>query len=286
METENHSKITKNKLHRKDKKRKREYNDTNIANESLMEHDNNYANDTFEQSNIQAEEREITPSKESKQKGRKDKKPKKQPEGNEESVDEVDTTPQGNIGEDNDDSQDDNIDDDKKKVRKHKEGRHLTCILCRQEGHIARNCRLNKSSKIDLAVCFNCGSREHILKECTAPKSESLSFATCFICKQQGHISKDCPDNPNGLYPNGGCCHICQMKTHFSRDCPSRKQQNSNRKGFSLPESTFSKTPKIPLGDDELEEEPLYEVDTNFDEDKPKKKKFNMKNKYYAKPKK
>ena len=173
--------------------------------------------------------------------------------------------------------------DDKKGNRKNKIGRHLTCILCRQDGHIAKNCRLNKGSKIDLAICFNCGSRDHILKECTVPKSSTLSYATCFICKQQGHIAKDCSENPNGLYPNGGCCHVCKMNTHFSRDCSLRIEQNKKRKGFSKPASSSGPL-KIPVGDDELEDEPLYEVDTNFDENTPKKK-FNMKNKYFAKPK-
>lgn len=169
--------------------------------------------------------------------------------------------------------------------RKNKVGRHLTCLLCRESGHLARNCRLNKDRKIDLSICFNCGSSDHILKDCTQPKSSKLSFAVCFICKGEGHIAKDCPDNPNGLYPKGGCCYICQSKVHFSRDCPKREEQNKKRQGFS-PETVREKAsqPVKIQGDDELDEEPTYEVEEVRD-DKQKRKKFNMKSKYYAKPK-
>jgi hypothetical protein len=183
------------------------------------------------------------------------------------------------------------IDDDhqQSKKRKNKEGRHMTCLLCREDGHLAKNCRLNKDRKIDLSVCFNCGARDHILKDCTQPKSSNLSYAICFICKGEGHIAKDCPDNPNGLYPKGGCCYICQSKLHFSRGCPKREEQNKKRVGFSP--GTAKKAaqlvdqPAEPRGDDELDEEPIYEVEEVRDENKEKRKKFTTKNKYYAKPK-
>ena len=52
-----------------------------------------------------------------------------------------------------------------------------------------------------------------------------LPFAKCFLCNQTGHLSRDCDENPNGLYPNGGCCHVCLQKTHLVRDCPERTEE-------------------------------------------------------------
>lgn len=38
-----------------------------------------------------------------------------------------------------------------------------------------------------------------------------------------GHLSMSCPDNPRGLYPDGGCCPLCHSVEHFKKDCPERK---------------------------------------------------------------
>ena len=50
-------------------------------------------------------------------------------------------------------------------------------------------------------------------------------YAKCFICKEIGHLSKQCPDNPRGLYPNGGCCKLCSSVEHYKRDCPELKKK-------------------------------------------------------------
>lgn len=56
-------------------------------------------------------------------------------------------------------------------------------------------------------IIFRCGSTEHKLQECrNAVYNNHLEFAKCFICNEEGHLSRQCPDNPMGLYPNGGAC--------------------------------------------------------------------------------
>jgi zinc finger CCHC domain-containing protein 9 len=35
-----------------------------------------------------------------------------------------------------------------------------------------------------------------------------------------------CPDNPKGLFPNGGACKFCSSVEHYARDCPERQKDN------------------------------------------------------------
>ena len=118
--------------------------------------------------------------------------------------------------------------------REKEEANFTICLGCRKRGHFVKDCpRLAIAPQSILEsqgpeVCFNCGSPDHTLKNCPKPRENrsSLKFANCFICKKIGHISRDCPENPNGLYPNGGCCHICLLKTHLVRDCPERTEED------------------------------------------------------------
>lgn len=77
-----------------------------------------------------------------------------------------------------------------------------------------------KKREVKTGICYKCGSTEHRLQQCTV-KGDSFAYATCFICGKQGHWSRLCPENPNGLYPNGGCCNECGSVQHFKRDCPT-----------------------------------------------------------------
>ncbi|KAJ8715192.1 hypothetical protein PYW08_005173 [Mythimna loreyi] len=109
------------------------------------------------------------------------------------------------------------------------------CYNCRKGGHVLSDCPELKS-KIpgDTAdgVCFKCGSTEHRQFECKVQREESkeFRFATCFICREPGHIARQCPDNPKGLYPNGGACKLCGDVTHLRKDCPTvmdKKEESS-----------------------------------------------------------
>ncbi|CAH0725579.1 unnamed protein product, partial [Brenthis ino] len=99
------------------------------------------------------------------------------------------------------------------------------CYNCRKGGHNLSDCPDLKSNLpgVDAAdgLCFKCGSTEHRQFKCKVQRDKEFRFATCFICKESGHIARQCPDNPKGLYPNGGCCKLCGDVTHLRKDCPT-----------------------------------------------------------------
>ncbi|XP_068617618.1 zinc finger CCHC domain-containing protein 9-like [Battus philenor] len=103
------------------------------------------------------------------------------------------------------------------------------CYNCRKGGHNLSDCPdlKTKIPGVDSAegVCFKCGSTEHRQFECKVQRDKEFRFATCFICKEAGHIARQCPDNPKGLYPNGGCCKLCGDVTHLKKDCPTTKDK-------------------------------------------------------------
>ena len=131
--------------------------------------------------------------------------------------------------------------DETERARLKDEANFTICLGCRKRGHFLKDCPKlvvaavpdgggssggAPAAAVD-GICFNCGKSDHILKDCKRPRDRSgkLPFASCFICRRTGHIARDCDQNPNGLYPQGGCCHICLQKTHLVRDCPERTEE-------------------------------------------------------------
>ncbi|CAF2085809.1 unnamed protein product [Rotaria magnacalcarata] len=114
----------------------------------------------------------------------------------------------------------------KRLEKKRKRELKKICFRCRAAGHSMNECtaeipdELKQKREVKTGICYKCGSTEHRLNQCTV-KGDSFAYATCFVCGKQGHWSRLCPDNPNGLYPNGGCCNECGSKQHFKRDCPT-----------------------------------------------------------------
>lgn len=104
------------------------------------------------------------------------------------------------------------------------------CFHCRKAGHNLSDCPELSSEHAATGICFKCGSTEHTHFECKVSKASEYRYATCFICREQGHIAKQCPDNPKGVYPQGGACKICGDVTHLKKDCPDlvkEKEENA-----------------------------------------------------------
>lgn len=120
-------------------------------------------------------------------------------------------------------------------------GKKKLCFHCRNSGHVLSECpELDKNDEQlpESGICFKCGSTEHQHTQCKAVRGDSYKYATCFICKEAGHISKQCPDNPRGLYPDGGGCRTCGDVTHLKKDCP--RHQKRKKEEFEVTASLMN----------------------------------------------
>ncbi|XP_029429938.1 zinc finger CCHC domain-containing protein 9 [Rhinatrema bivittatum] len=117
--------------------------------------------------------------------------------------------------------------DNRRLKRQVKKKNQMLCFHCRKPGHGLADCsEAHRSQEMGTGICYRCGSTEHELNKCRAKVDPALGefpYAQCFICGEMGHLSRSCPDNPKGLYAEGGCCKVCGSVEHFQRDCPEHR---------------------------------------------------------------
>ncbi|XP_030006821.1 zinc finger CCHC domain-containing protein 9 [Sphaeramia orbicularis] len=115
-----------------------------------------------------------------------------------------------------------------RRIKRQKDKKNkMLCFNCRKPGHGLADCpEADRDEEMGRGICFRCGSTEHEIHKCRAKVDPALGeypYAKCFICGQTGHLSRSCPDNPKGLYAQGGCCRVCGSVEHFQKDCPEHQ---------------------------------------------------------------
>ncbi|XP_075934378.1 zinc finger CCHC domain-containing protein 9 isoform X1 [Anarhichas minor] len=122
--------------------------------------------------------------------------------------------------------------EDRRVKRQNDKKSNMLCFNCRKPGHGLADCpEADRDEEMGRGICYRCGSTEHEIHKCRAKVDPALGehpYAKCFICGQTGHVSRGCPDNPKGLYAQGGSCRVCGSVEHFQKDCPEHQAASNS----------------------------------------------------------
>uniref|UniRef100_A0A2K6S280 CCHC-type domain-containing protein n=1 Tax=Saimiri boliviensis boliviensis TaxID=39432 RepID=A0A2K6S280_SAIBB len=107
----------------------------------------------------------------------------------------------------------------------------MVCFHCRNPGHGITYCPAAlENQDMGNGIHYRCRSTEHEITKCKAKVDPALGefpFTKCYVCGEMVHLSRVCPDNPKGLYADGGGCKLCGSVEHLKKDC--LESQNSDR---------------------------------------------------------
>lgn len=128
-------------------------------------------------------------------------------------------------------------------------------------------------------LTFRCNSDKHSLSRCPKPvdPENPTPFATCFVCLGQGHLSGACPQNPRGVYVNGGACKVCGSVKHRANDCPDDKRPK--------PEGALTGKLAIGTGHGAGADEDDFMVERRIEHREKRREKQQKQQKPYARPK-
>ncbi|NWH48788.1 ZCHC9 protein, partial [Fregata magnificens] len=144
--------------------------------------------------------------------------------------------------------------EDRRLKRQEMKRNAMVCFHCREPGHGVADCpAVLESQDMGTGICYRCGSTEHDISKCKAkvdPAVGAFPYAKCFICGEMGHLSRSCPDNPKGLYAEGGSCRLCGSVEHFRKDCPEKRNSDQVTVGrwaigMSADYEEITETPKL-----------------------------------------
>ena len=120
------------------------------------------------------------------------------------------------------------------------ERRSQTCFLCNQEGHFKQDCP-NKLKNPQPAgqqrLCYLCNQPGHLKQECPNKNPKPLQERTatssraCYKCNQPGHLAKDCPDREERVDDSSDrqLCYLCHQPGHIKQDCPTRRDGDGSQ---------------------------------------------------------
>uniref|UniRef100_A0A2K5YV83 CCHC-type domain-containing protein n=1 Tax=Mandrillus leucophaeus TaxID=9568 RepID=A0A2K5YV83_MANLE len=110
----------------------------------------------------------------------------------------------------------------------------MVCFHCRKPGQGTADCPAAlENQDMGNGICYRCGSTEHEITKCKAKVDPALGefpFAKCFVCGEMGQLSRSCPDNPEGLYADGGSCKLCDSFADYEEILDAPKPQKPKTK--------------------------------------------------------